>query len=95
MDRTDSSGCVLLHHDQNRTLGEKEMKENHLKGLVHVFLAVLGAVELFNCTSKARKFVLGTAVGWHAHATFYHLVLEKETNEKDSTSLRARSSGQR
>jgi hypothetical protein len=54
------------------------MKEKHLKGLVHGFLTILGAVELFNCKTKTRRFVLGTAVGWHAHATFYHLVLEKD-----------------
>ena len=54
------------------------MKEKYLKAMVHGFLAVLGAAELFNCKSRTRKFVLGTAVGWHCHAAFYHLVLEKK-----------------
>ncbi len=57
------------------------MQEKYLKALVHGFLAVLGTVELFNCKSRSRRFVLGTAVGWHAHATFYHLVLEKPKHD--------------
>jgi len=58
------------------------MKEKHLKGLVHGFLAVLGIIELLNCNTRIRRFVLGTAVGWHAHATFYHLVLEKQKEKR-------------
>jgi hypothetical protein len=54
------------------------MREKDLKALVHGFLMVLGIAEFFNCKSRPRRFVLGTAVGWHAHATFYHLCLEKE-----------------
>lgn len=65
------------------------MKEKTLKGLVHGFLAVLGAVELLNCKSRTRKFILGTAVGWHAHATFYHFVLEKN-NEEDNPDSRGK-----
>ncbi len=62
------------------------MKEKHLKALVHGFLAVLGVAELFNSKSRARKFMVGTAVGWHTHATFYHLVLEKEKEHAGRTS---------
>src|SRR5208282_533185 len=57
--------------------------EKYLKAAVHGFLMGLGIVELFNCQSKARKFVLGSAVGWHAHATFYHLVLEKKQTRRN------------
>lgn len=56
--------------------------EKYLKAMVHGFLTGLGVVELLNCKSKARKFVLGTAVGWHAHSTFYHLVLEKRVERR-------------
>lgn len=62
--------------------------EKYLKASVHGFLLVLGVAELFNCKNKIRKFVLGTAVGWHAHATFYHLALEKRTHEKDTIDTR-------
>ncbi len=53
------------------------MQEKYLKALVHGFLAVLCTVELLNCKTRSRRFVLGTAVGWHCHATWYHLILEK------------------
>lgn len=56
---------------------KKKPEEKLLKAAIHGFLAVLGAIELFNCSSRTRKFILGTAVGWHSHATFYHLFLEK------------------
>ncbi len=60
------------------------MREKDLKALVHGFLAILGAAELLNCKSKARRFVLGTAVGWHCHAAWYHLFLEKNTHDSKS-----------
>jgi hypothetical protein len=57
---------------------EAKVPQKYLKAAIHGFLAGLGVIELLNCKSKTRKFVLGSAVGWHAHACFYHLVLEKK-----------------
>jgi hypothetical protein len=54
------------------------MREKDLKALVHGFLAVVAFAELFNSKTRARKFMVGCAAGWHAHATFYHAVLEKD-----------------
>jgi len=68
------------------------MPEKYLKAMVHGFLMGLGTIELLNCKTRTRKFVLGTAVGWHAHACFYHLILEKSKHEKDQTDTRVRSS---
>jgi hypothetical protein len=54
------------------------MKEKHLKGLVHGLLALAGIVEVFDAKTRTRKFLTGCMIGWHAHATFYHFVLEDE-----------------
>ena len=53
------------------------MKEKTLKGIVHGALALAGLAELRNSRTPARKFLTGCMIGWHAHATFYHFVLER------------------
>jgi len=58
------------------------MKQSTLKGLVHLALAVVGAAETLTAKTGARKFLLGTMVGFHAHATLYHFCYEpKEEKE--------------
>ena len=58
------------------------MKQSTVKGLVHLGLAVLGAAELPTAKSGPRKFLLGTMVGFHAHAAIYHFCYEpKEEKE--------------
>ena len=54
------------------------MREKDLKALVHGFLAVLAITEFFHSKGRARRFMVGCAAGWHAHATFYHVALEKD-----------------
>ena len=53
-------------------------KEKLMKGGVHLVLAGLAVWEMLGAATRPRKFFLGTAAGWHLHATFYHFVLEKE-----------------
>jgi hypothetical protein len=56
----------------------KRPKEKYLKGAVHGFLALVAATEVPYATTRLRKLLLGAAIGWHLHATFYHLALEKD-----------------
>lgn len=56
------------------------MKPNVVKGLVHLGLAMVAVGELFTATSRTRKVLLGSMAGFHAHATLYHFIYEKETN---------------
>lgn len=56
----------------------KKPREKHLKGAIHAMLALLAVAEFFSAKSRSRKFFIGTAAGWHFHATWYHLLLEKE-----------------
>ncbi len=60
------------------------MKQSTVKGLVHLGLAVLGAAELPTAKSGPRKFLLGTMVGFHVHATLYHFFYEDEKSVTDS-----------
>jgi hypothetical protein len=57
------------------------MKETTLKGLVHLGLTIAGLVELRNSSTPARKLLVGALVGWHAHATLFHFLYEKDENE--------------
>jgi hypothetical protein len=59
------------------------MREKDLKAIVHGALALLAIAEAFTCKSKTRKLVTGLCAGWHLHALFYHVFLEKE--KLDST----------
>ena len=59
----------------------KKPKEKLVKAAVHGFLAVLGAIEYTGASTGARKFLLGCAAGFHAHSTWYHLVLEKDEDD--------------
>jgi hypothetical protein len=52
------------------------MKDTTLKGLVHVLLAMAAGAEAVDSTTKTRKFLLGTAAGWHASSAFYHFCIE-------------------
>jgi hypothetical protein len=52
-------------------------QEKYMKAGIHGFLAVLSLIELFHAQTRTRKAFLGGACGWHCHATFYHLFLEK------------------
>lgn len=57
------------------------MKENTLKGLTHLLLALFAGYEAATAETGSRKFLLGTMAGWHANATFYHFCIEP-TEEK-------------
>jgi hypothetical protein len=59
----------------------REPKVTTVKGAVHGALALAGIYELLTCKTPVRRLLTGALVGWHLHATFYHLLLEKE-NEK-------------
>jgi hypothetical protein len=59
-------------------------KERYLKGLVHGLLFLAGISEIFEAETRARKFLTGCMIGWHAHATFYHFVLEKDKPKESS-----------
>jgi hypothetical protein len=54
------------------------MKSSTVKGLVHLGLTLFGAAEALTAKTGARKFLLGTMVGFHAHATMYHFFYEDE-----------------
>lgn len=54
------------------------MREKTLKGIVHAGLTLAAVLELLDCESRKRKFILGLAAGWHLHSTVYHLIYEKE-----------------
>jgi hypothetical protein len=58
-------------------------KEKDLKAIVHGTLAALAIAESFDCKSKIRKLVVGSCAGWHLHALFYHVFLEKELDKED------------
>ncbi len=55
-----------------------------VKGLVHLGLALTAVGELFTATSRTRKILLGAMAGFHAHATLYHFVYEKDDKDKSN-----------
>jgi hypothetical protein len=54
-----------------------------VKGLVHAGLALGAVIEAFTTKSKVRRILSGIAAGYHAHATMYHMLFEKETHGKE------------
>jgi len=53
----------------------------HIKGFVHLALALASTAEAIGCKSKIRMFLCGLAAGYHTNATFYHFCLEKLDDE--------------
>jgi hypothetical protein len=54
----------------------------HLKGAVHLALAVAPILEIKNSSSKLRNVLLGLAAGWHLNAAFYHFFIEKGVSKR-------------
>ena len=61
----------------------KMLKEKNLKTIVHGTLAALAIVEAFDCKSRTRKLITGLCAGWHCHATFYHMFIEKDVDNEN------------
>ena len=57
------------------------MNQSTLKGLVHLGLALTALYEVKTATTGARKLLLGSMFGFHAHATLYHFAYEKGSDE--------------
>ena len=72
MDRIGICGYLLLHHDQNRTLGEKAMKdrieERAYKSVWHLLIALVGVYEIRNHRTRLSKVLACGLIAFHADA---------------------------
>jgi hypothetical protein len=53
----------------------------HLKGAVHLALAVAPILELKHSSSKFRTAILGLAAGWHLSCAHYHFFVEGDKHD--------------
>jgi hypothetical protein len=58
-----------------------QMKESHIKGLVHAAMSALAIVEAVESKHAARRALNGLSAVYHALCVVYHLKYEIDENQ--------------
>ena len=58
-----------------------QMKESHIKGLVHAAMSALAIVEAAESKHSARRALNGLSAVYHALCVVYHLKYEVDENQ--------------